>query len=135
MIRRSLLVAAIALYAISLALPAFELRDEQRTMAGWVWLAYGWYIMVVSTDPRWLAHPLFVFAAWRCTRRPGGDAIATASAALASLLAVACARGLQWSRELYVGYHHGDPRIGAYAWMAAQGVLLAATLVRRGDDA
>lgn len=119
-----LLCSALALFALSLALPALAVLDKPllggsptpKEFTGIVCLAMGWLFL-----PGWVGNPLFVAAAILHGLRRHRIAIALLSIALVSALVAPL---------LLAGTHNSmfelrHPLAGYYVWIASMVVMLA----------
>jgi len=118
-----ILCSAIALYALSLALPAVNVLDKPlfgggqtaKVYPGVICAAMGWLVL-----PGWLGNPMFLAAAiCHGLRRHRVAIVLLSIGLLSSLLAPLM---FVWTRKEMIELT--DVRVGYYVWIASMVVLL-----------
>lgn len=129
--RSVVLCASIALYAVSLFLPAMYFERE-APLPGVTLLAQGWFGLA-DLNPAWLANPFYAIAFVLGLRRRYGYASIFCGAS------IACALYSPLTPKWYFSEAEGTPITGFgiafYAWLAAQAVLLIGSLRLRRESA
>ncbi|MBF5012704.1 hypothetical protein [Burkholderia pseudomultivorans] len=130
--RETVLGASGALYALSLTMPAMHFERE-ASLSGLSVLAQGWWGLFML-NPAWLANPLYAVAAVQFARNRYIRASRYSAAALAFAL---CSL---FATKWYFNEADATPissfGIAFYAWLVAQIVLFAGSLLmRRETDA
>ncbi|WP_058034492.1 hypothetical protein [Burkholderia pseudomallei] len=129
--RGTVLGASVALYAISLLMPAMYFEKEP-SLTGMSVLSQGW-LGLLMLNPSWLANPLYTIAAVQFTRSR------YSRASIFSGAAVACALCSLFTTKWYFNEANATPiasfGIGFYTWLVAQIVLLFGSLRLRQDAA
>ncbi|MXN79752.1 hypothetical protein GR157_34145 [Burkholderia sp. 4701] len=129
--RATVLGASVALYAISLLMPAMYFEKE-ASLTGMSVLAQGW-LGLLMLNPSWLANPLYTIAAVQFARSR------YSRASIFSGAAVACALCSLFTTKWYFNEANATPiasfGIAFYTWLVAQIVLLFGCLRLRREAA
>lgn len=122
------LIAALTLYAVSLALPGLHLLGYDPA-TGWDILRRGWFGIIIF-EISWISNPLFAMAV--------AATLAKSSLAAAYLASGAFLLGLLSFRSTIWVFHHAEITglgSGFYVWMAAFAILALGSFAARGERA